>query len=166
MVDMERSSSASWSFPHQEDRPILSYMVTIDSSKDNDNRTHLIQTTVDWFDRVGFTNYDATMGMIEYWRYTNLISSGDHVHLDVHMDDHAVVPFPVYTAIYYLTNTSTGGHLLIHDDHLNVIHDLDITPPHDQVMRVVLLHGSVPHSVSDIQSDGIRECIVVQFKRC
>jgi hypothetical protein len=125
---------------------------------------NLIQKTTDLFGQVGFTDCDSTMGMIEYWRYTNMISSRDHVHLDVHTDDYAVVSFPVYTAIYYVTNTSMGGHLLIHDDHLNVIHDLDITPPHDRV-RVVLLHGSVPHSVGNILSDGMRECIVVQLKR-
>lgn len=124
----------------------------------------LIRKTVELFDRVDFDQWDCTTGMIEYWKYTNLISTGDHVHLDVHMDDYAILDFPVYTAIYYLTKTVSGGELCIHDDLLNVTDVIDVTPPHDHV-RVVLLHGSIPHSIGNILSDGIRECIVVQLKR-
>lgn len=123
--------------------------------------THAISDAVDILSSNGITNNYNNIGIVEYHKYTDT----REIYLALHEDDYGGVNYCVNTVIFYPTKTLHGANINIYreDNEDTLIETLDVTPRDDDI-KIIYMEGNVFHRITDILSDGVRECIVVQLK--
>jgi len=110
---------------------------------------------------VEITDYNALQ---ENW---NIKVDGPTAHaLGKHVDDFGGVDDIVNTILVYLnvSDTVTGGELVIYkDDDFEEVEK--IVDPHskDGKICVVIIRGDVPHSINEMDGEGIRQCFAIQI---
>lgn len=118
----------------------------------------IIKDSIKIFKENGLNNSIDTHGLIEYHYYEN----AKIMPLAIHVDDFGGVNYKVNTIIYYLDKTVEGGNLEIYKNHKTLQEIIDVKPSKNKI-KILVMEGNILHNVSQIKSNGIRECIVVQL---
>jgi hypothetical protein len=111
--------------------------------------------------------------MIEFWSYN---ASGRKVvtTLDLHKDDYGVLNDRVDTVIFYTRKDDTleGGNLKINEVlkqykilfGLGKWHSRKVKTIEINKNDIIVFNGNLEHQPEDVSGNGVRDCIVVQFK--
>jgi hypothetical protein len=116
---------------------------------------------------------DESRCMIEFWSY---YANGKKVSttLDLHEDDYGVLYGLVDTVIFYTRKDETleGGNLKILENQkkyeilfgMGKFHTTKEKTVEIKTNNIIAFNGNLKHQPEDVSGDGIRNCIVVQFK--
>lgn len=109
-------------------------------------------------------------GAVEYsWYHGKLPKS--KMPFAIHEDDFGGVPFTVTTCIFYLEKTLKGGELEIYRPGSwsnlwsnKLVKTINVSPSSSKKVKIVLIEGNILHNIGEIESDGDRHAVVVQFR--
>ncbi len=153
----------TYNFTNPDKKTIFGCLYDLTLSDDlKTNLKRIIDDSFDYLIKNNFTNIDKNYGMIEYHKYNDF--ENHTIQLDRHYDDHGAVSYPVTTLIYYFNKTCEGGNLEIYNLDEDILVETINTKPSENKVKILLLDGNIPHNITPITSNGVRECIVVQFK--
>ena len=133
--------------------PFIGESLYIHDTFEYDHFNELLESSTNLLKSKGY-NFDPHTHYIELQRYnvTGLVKP----HYDWHIDDNGPLNCKVVSIIYYLRKDKTvrGGDLAFFRKKFKTYSNLAIT-----------FKGNKYHRATDMKGHGVRDCIVVMFKR-
>ena len=104
--------------------------------------------------------------IVECWSYNSTGETTIETTLAIHIDDEGAINKNVETCIIYTEKSKDieGGNLTIYKDGegkyaYDKLEELEI-----ETGDVVLMSGNLPHQPTDVEGNGVRNCIVIQIQ--
>lgn len=120
----------------------------------------ILNDCVKILDKLRISNYELLKSKIEVHQRNCGFENKNVNHFDWHTDDYNVLPYKVYTIIFYLRKDLTvkGGNLLYRDH--NNINVINVDKP-----KVVVFAGNIRHKPENIMGFGCRDIITVFIRK-